>query len=641
MIGRRVGQYLITAAIGEGGVGEVYVAEHDVIGRKAAIKFLRKEVSEEERIISRFIEEARAVNGIKHPNIIDITDFGTLDGRHYLVMEHLEGETVAERLERIGPLKEIEAAAIAHQVSSALAAAHEAGFIHRDIKPENLFLANHPEKKFFIKVLDFGITKLVSETGLKGHHTDTGMLVGTPTYMSPEQCLGQQDIDGRSDIYSLGVVLYEMIVGRPPFEEKTLGQMIVAHCYDEPTPPKELIPDTSLLMNRTILQALAKKPADRFVDIFELRKLLRTLSLRSELVFSSDEDDKAPAREPAKKRQGDVEKIEAKRPHETAPARQPKPHISLVGRTGGQSMRGALGRVGQASETDEIKSERVSSKLNSIVRDRITSRRFVLPAMSQVVVSSLKKLEDPNHNFDDLAAIISKDPLIVAQILKIANSVAYTTVQKPVSLSNAVSRLGDRYLKSILLELSARKMFSSRNPKIREALRGIWEHSRATALVAKDLSDFVDSTFEPEIASLAGLLHDAGKPMTAGLLLEAERYLAEQEREFMSHEIWMHVVNQSHRQVALGVARAWKLPVEVSQIIAECGSYNEVDRACLVNCVTLANAIAKRDAPYPDPVDVEDNMAQIFTGCSLLEIEVDQLDELVGDLRDRLAEDER
>ena len=213
LIGQSVGSYVITSLLGEGGMGKVYLARHSLIGRKAAVKILNPEISSDEESVSRFFTEARLVNDIRHPNIVEITDFGQFSNYYCIVMELLEGETLAARLKRTRTLDEATAVRIFRQVSSALGAAHEQGMVHRDVKPENIFLRNHPDYPDFVKVLDFGIAKLMGGNSAVGHHTKTGTVIGTPAYMSPEQCLGEASLDLRSDIYSLSVVLYEALTG--------------------------------------------------------------------------------------------------------------------------------------------------------------------------------------------------------------------------------------------------------------------------------------------------------------------------------------------------------------------------------------------------------------------------------------------
>jgi eukaryotic-like serine/threonine-protein kinase len=219
MIGQNFGNYRVTRLIGEGGMGVVYVAEHASIGRRAAVKVLRPGLTEDVEITKRFFNEARAANAIRHPGIVEVFDSGTLpSGVAYLVMELLEGESLAARLRRLGRLELTEARAIGVQTASALGAAHAAGIVHRDLKPDNLFLVRdyRDVSGENVKVLDFGIAKLgIGTSRSVSVKTRTGSVTGTPAYMSPEQCRGTKEVDHRTDIYALGVILYEMVAGRP------------------------------------------------------------------------------------------------------------------------------------------------------------------------------------------------------------------------------------------------------------------------------------------------------------------------------------------------------------------------------------------------------------------------------------------
>ena len=203
--GTMVGEYRIERELGRGGMGVVYGGRQPVIGKRVAIKVLAAQLSHDPALVRRFVDEARAVNRIGHPNIIDIFAFGQLpDGRQFFVMEYLEGETLADRIER-APLDPNEAQRLLLQVTAALEAAHRERIVHRDLKPENLWIARPKHGESFIKVLDFGIAKLIEPAAERGL-TATGMVIGTPHYMAPEQCLGQP-IDRAADLYALGVIL--------------------------------------------------------------------------------------------------------------------------------------------------------------------------------------------------------------------------------------------------------------------------------------------------------------------------------------------------------------------------------------------------------------------------------------------------
>ncbi len=236
-VGFVVGEYVVEAKIGEGGFGSVFRASHPKIGKLAAIKVLSRKYSGDPEIVSRFTAEARAVNQIRHRNIIDIFAFGELeDGRSYFVMELLEGEPLDKILGEAGGLPLGEALPILRGIARALDAAHEKGIAHRDLKPENVFLSRDAEGHPHPKLLDFGIAKLIGEQGGAMHRTRTGSPIGTPYYMSPEQCRGQ-NVDHRTDVYSFGCVAYQLLTGKLPFEGENHLEVLMKQTTDEPIPP--------------------------------------------------------------------------------------------------------------------------------------------------------------------------------------------------------------------------------------------------------------------------------------------------------------------------------------------------------------------------------------------------------------------
>ena len=215
LVGMRINNYEVKSLLGEGGMGAVYIAQHPVIDRKVAVKVLKREFAENQALVHRFFNEARAANAIRHPNIIVVLDVGTLaDGLPYLIMPLLEGESLAARIGRSGRLSVGDAVEHASQAASALAAAHRKRNVHRDLKPDNIFLVPDLETpgRERVKILDFGIAKLSQELSGTGARTGTGAVMGTPPYMSPEQCRGiTSEIDQRTDIYALGIILYEIL----------------------------------------------------------------------------------------------------------------------------------------------------------------------------------------------------------------------------------------------------------------------------------------------------------------------------------------------------------------------------------------------------------------------------------------------
>jgi len=279
MIGQTVNNYRLLSLLGEGGMGAVYLAEHPYMGRKAAVKVLRREFAEDATIVERFMNEARAANAIRHSNIIDIIDVGRLpSGVPYLMMEYLDGESLAQRLANQKILSVAEAVDICRQVASALTAAHQKGIVHRDLKPDNIFLVRDEshERQARVKVLDFGIAKLRGDLTGSSAKTQAGALMGTPPYMSPEQCRGfSDDIDQRTDIYALGIILYEMLCGAPPFVSEGWGEIVLMHLTREPERPRARNASIPESLEAIILKALAKKPEDRFASMNEIETALR------------------------------------------------------------------------------------------------------------------------------------------------------------------------------------------------------------------------------------------------------------------------------------------------------------------------------------------------------------------------------
>ncbi len=275
MVGEVVNNYEIKSLLGEGGMGSVYLAEHPFMGRKAAIKVLRPELAQDRALVERFMNEARAANAIRHPNIIDIIDVGrTPSGVPYLMMEFLEGQSLAKRIADARRLPLDEALDVASQTAAALTAAHSKGIVHRDLKPDNLFLIpdeSRPRGER-VKVLDFGIAKLRGDLSNASQKTQAGALMGTPPYMSPEQCRGLTDeIDERTDVYALGIILFEMLCGTPPFVSEGWGEIVLAHLSKEPPRPRDRNPAIPADVEATILKALAKTREQRFSTMAEMR----------------------------------------------------------------------------------------------------------------------------------------------------------------------------------------------------------------------------------------------------------------------------------------------------------------------------------------------------------------------------------
>jgi serine/threonine-protein kinase len=271
LAGTQVGAYRVLERIGAGGMGEVWLAEHAMLGRRAAIKVLHAEYSSRAEIVTRFFNEARAATAIADPGIVQIFDFGHhVDGSAFIVMELLDGEPLDKRLARLGVLALPDALRILRQVATTLGAAHARGIVHRDLKPENIFLVRDPEVAGGerAKILDFGIAKLGGNA--PGVKTQTSAMMGTPTYMSPEQCRGAGHVDQRSDVYSLGCVLFTLVVGRPPFDAEGVGEIIAMHLREAPPRASTRAPRVTPAVDELISRCLEKDPARRFASGTEL-----------------------------------------------------------------------------------------------------------------------------------------------------------------------------------------------------------------------------------------------------------------------------------------------------------------------------------------------------------------------------------
>ncbi len=270
------GRYLIERKIGEGGMGVVYAARHLVIERPLAIKVLKREVARDQSTIKRFVQEAKAASRIGHPNIVDVTDFGTTpDGMTYSVMEYVDGSTLSAAIKLSAPLPLERALPITAQIAQALGAAHDKGIVHRDLKPENIFLINRDGRRDFVKIVDFGIAKVTpidNQPSDGPRLTRAGAVFGTPEYMAPEQAAGRGDTDRRVDVYALGTILYEMLTGRVPHKSESMVRTLAMQMLDPIEPPSKVRPDLTFdpAIEALVMRALAKKREQRFQSMTEL-----------------------------------------------------------------------------------------------------------------------------------------------------------------------------------------------------------------------------------------------------------------------------------------------------------------------------------------------------------------------------------
>src|SRR5437660_1797940 len=293
------GKYRLDERLGGGGMGTVYRATHLLIDRPVALKVLSQRFVGDQTAQQRFRREARAAGRMQHPNAVTVTDFGaTEDGYLYIVMELLEGHTLRDLLAREGPLDPARAVSIMLQTAAAVGAAHEAGLIHRDLKPANIFIEQRPNLPSIVKVLDFGVAKFVVEEHDDDDYntlTQVGAIVGTPRYMSPEQCTGAAPLTGASDVYSLGIILYEMLTGAVPFNADTPLGVALKQVSEPPQSLREIVSSVPGELEKFVLHALAKDPNARPRDANEFRREL--FSTAQSLGFEHAESNTATADE--------------------------------------------------------------------------------------------------------------------------------------------------------------------------------------------------------------------------------------------------------------------------------------------------------------------------------------------------------
>ncbi|MCC6751041.1 MAG: serine/threonine protein kinase [Deltaproteobacteria bacterium] len=278
------GKYRISRLVGNGAMGAVFEATHTMLNKRVAVKVIHPALSNDKQMSSRLVREARAASATGHRNVASVTDMGwTEEGSLFLVMEYLDGRPLSDLVEQESPLAPIRASTLVCQTLSGLEAVHKKGIVHRDLKPANLMVVLDEEGDEYVKILDFGISKVQGEEGAAGL-TTPGLVVGTPQYMAPEQATGVAQVDHRADIYAMGAILYTLLTGQPPHRGSSLPELVARVLAGKVQPPSSLRPDLSPALDAVVLCALATDPADRFADARTFRKALEPFARAAGLV---------------------------------------------------------------------------------------------------------------------------------------------------------------------------------------------------------------------------------------------------------------------------------------------------------------------------------------------------------------------
>lgn len=287
-VGSKFGRYTIVRLIGMGGMGAVYEATHAELKKRVALKTLHPSFAKNPEIRQRFLREGELASRIHHPNVVDVTDFGTQDDISFLVMEYLEGMSLEERIEKEGRLEPTVASDVMLGACAGVSAAHEEGVIHRDLKPANIFLLRQRGGDYRVKIVDFGISK-ASERSLEGNLTSTGHVVGTPYYMAPEQMRSSREVDARADQYSLGVTLYEALCGRKPFEADSLFEVVRKVAQGDYALPRDVVPEIAEGLEAIVLKMMAVDASSRFETMRDCgRALMPFATERGRVLFATE-----------------------------------------------------------------------------------------------------------------------------------------------------------------------------------------------------------------------------------------------------------------------------------------------------------------------------------------------------------------
>jgi HD-like signal output (HDOD) protein len=596
LIGQRVGNFVLSSMLGQGGMGAVLLAEHPALGKRVAVKFLSRMLASMPEMSARFLDEARSAASLQHPNIVDILDFGELDRQPYYVMEHLPGTDLAKVLAKRKRLPPEEVGAYVEQIGSALELAHARGIVHRDLKPANVFVRE--ESPLRIKLLDFGIAKLM-DARAGAALTQSGQVMGTPSHMAPEQAMGAvRDICPQTDLYSLGVILYEMLTGRPVYAHESPVVVMMMHIRDPFVPIRDVAPDVPPAVARVVEWCLAKVPAKRPPSAREL--------VRAFAQALSESEAKPAARAPAAARGAAANPL-AHAPTVAAepPVRPPLAPAPAPAPAAAPAPGFALAPAPSLADVDKVVLDRLLVKMQA---------KGDFPAfMKNVTEISQKAHPGSALSASGLADSILKDYALTAKLLRVVNSAYYERLGKRVNnVSRAVVVLGFEKVRSMALAIAL-----NRNPGKKVQSQETSELS-IQALVSGEIARRLAPSLgiaDPEEAQVCAMFQNVGLQLLVHYLPDdckkVEALVASQGVSFDAAAA--HVLGVPLRALGIGMAQRWRLSERVteSMVPAEVKGKpaNDGERMRLLS--TFANDLSDTVAKT-NPVVLESALAALM-----------------------------
>ncbi len=567
LVGQRVGNYVIERPLARGGMGSVFVAKHPQLGREVAVKFLSQQVSAAPEHAQRFLSEARITANLKHPHIVDILDFGELDGRLYYVMELLRGRSLRDEMRERGRFPLERAARYLTQVCSALEAAHGAGVVHRDLKPGNIFIVEGEPAQ--LKLLDFGVAKLMSTPVTRTRH---GQVLGTPTHMAPEQALGDVDrTTPQSDLYSLGVIAYELLTGEPLFRHESELMLLVMHVRDAARPIRELAPEIHERVAALVERCLAKDPSERPASARALAEELAAaarFALDNPITYTGIASE---LREAAPQRAYASEETISQVLPAAAPNAQPPREPAVVAPVALVALEPAP--VEAAAAQPEPR-ERVEAPLSATAQSTLNKlllrlqRRGDFPAFAQAVGEVTKKADaDSAYSASELGQAILQDYALTAKLLRIVNSMyANRFGGKIYSVQHAIVLLGFDRVRSLALSISLFKRSGkgAQAEHVSDSAIG----SIATGQIARSLAR--NARVSDEEAMVCAMFRDLGRHLVIVYLPELYAQIVETSaRDQLSlRAAAERVLGTSFWRLGLAVAQNWRLPPRIVAAIS-------------------------------------------------------------------------